>query len=466
MSYRAPVSDMLSTMRNVAGLDRLIADGLAPELEGGVAEAVLDEAAKFANDVIAPLNRVGDLTGSKLKDGAVTTPPGWKEAYKAWAEAGWNALPAPEAYGGQGLPALLQSACIEMWNSAAFAFALGPLLTVGAIEAIHAHGSDHLKETYLAKLVSGEWMGTMNLTEPQAGSDLNALRSKAERLSDGTYRITGQKIFITYGEHDLTENIIHLVLARLPDAPPGTRGISLFLVPKFMVNADGSLGAHNDLRCSGIEHKLGIHASPTCSMAFGDNDGAIGWLIGEENRGLACMFTMMNNARLNVALQGVAIAERAYQQALAFAHERKQGAALDAPKGAADEPDHRPSGRAPHADGHARQDARRPPPSPIRSRKRSTARIARPTRPGARRRPSAPRSSPPSPRPMPPISVSTSPRPACRSMAAWASSRRPAPPSICAMPVSPRSTRAPTASRRSISLPASCRCPAVMPCMP
>lgn len=334
MSYRAPVSDMLSTMRHVAGLDRLIADGLAPELEGGIAEAVLDEAAKFAADVIAPLNRVGDLNGSKLKDGAVTTPPGWKEAYKAWSEAGWNALPAPEAYGGQGLPTLLQSACIEMWNSAAFAFALGPLLTVGAIEALYAHGSEHLKETYLAKLVSGEWMGTMNLTEPQAGSDLNALRSKAERVGDGTYRITGQKIFITYGEHDLTENIVHLVLARLPDAPPGTRGISLFLVPKFLVNADGSLGAHNDLRCSGIEHKLGIHASPTCSMAFGDKGGAIGWLIGEENRGLACMFTMMNNARLNVALQGVAIAERAYQQALAFAHERKQGTALDAPKGA------------------------------------------------------------------------------------------------------------------------------------
>ncbi len=334
MNYHAPVSDMLATMRHVAGLDALVAEGLAPELEGGVAEAVLDEAAKFATDVIAPLNRIGDAHGSRLQGGAVTTPPGWKEAYKAWAEAGWNALPAPEAYGGQGLPTLLQSACIEMWNSAAFAFALGPLLTVGAIEALHAHGSEHLKQTYLAKLVSGEWMGTMNLTEPQAGSDLNALRSKAERQPDGTYRITGQKIYITYGEHDLTKNIVHLVLARLPDAPPGTRGISLFLVPKYLVNADGSLGAHNDLRCSGLEHKLGIHASPTCSMAFGDKGGAIGWLIGEENRGLACMFTMMNNARLNVALQGVAIAERAYQQALAFAHERKQGTALDAPKGA------------------------------------------------------------------------------------------------------------------------------------
>lgn len=334
MSYRAPVEDIVATLRHVAGLDRLVADGLAPELDGGMTDAILGEAAKFAGDVIAPLNMVGDKVGSTLKDGAVTTPPGWKEAYKAWAEAGWNALPAPEAYGGQGLPALVQSACTEMWNSAAFAFALGPLLTVGAIEALHAHGSEELKQTYLAKLVSGEWMGTMNLTEPQAGSDLNALRSKAERAGDGTYRITGQKIFITYGEHDMTENIVHLVLARLPDAPPGTRGISLFLVPKYLVNADGTLGAHNDLRCSGIEHKLGIHASPTCSMAYGDNGGAIGWLIGEENRGLACMFTMMNNARLNVALQGVAIAERAYQQALAFAHERKQGAALDAPKGA------------------------------------------------------------------------------------------------------------------------------------
>lgn len=334
MSYRAPVEDILATMRHVAGLDRLVADGLAPELDGDMTQAVLDEAAKFAGDILAPLNRIGDKHGSTLKDGAVTTPPGWKEAYTAWAQAGWNALPAPEEHGGQGLPALLQSACTEMWNSAAFAFALGPLLTVGAIEALHAHGSDHLKQTYLPKLVSGEWMGTMNLTEPQAGSDLNALRSKAEPAGDGTYRITGQKIFITYGEHDMTANIVHLVLARLPDAPAGTRGISLFLVPKYLVNADGSLGAHNDLRCSGIEHKLGIHASPTCSMAFGDKGGAIGWLIGEENRGLACMFTMMNNARLNVALQGVAIAERAYQQALGFAQERRQGVALDAPRGA------------------------------------------------------------------------------------------------------------------------------------
>lgn len=338
MSYRAPVEDILATMRHVAGLDALLADGLAPELEDGVTEAVLEEAAKFAGDVLAPLNRVGDQHGSTLKDGVVTTPPGWKEAYHAWAQGGWNALPGPEAYGGQGLPIVVQSACMKMWNSAAFAFALGPLLTVGAIEAVHVHGSEHLKQTYLAKLVSGEWMGTMNLTEPQAGSDLSALRARAERAGDGTYRITGQKIFITYGDHEMTENIVHLVLARLPDAPAGTRGISLFLVPKYLVNADGSLGARNDVRCSGVEHKLGIHASPTCSMAYGDKGGAVGWLIGEENRGLACMFTMMNNARLNVAIQGVAIAERAYQQALAFAQERKQGAVLDAPKGSAMSP--------------------------------------------------------------------------------------------------------------------------------
>ena len=273
MSYRAPVEDILATMRHVAGLDRLIADGLAPELDGDMAQAVLDEAAKFAADVLAPLNRVGDKHGSVLKDGVVTTPPGWKDAYTAWAGAGWNALPAPPEHGGQGLPALLQSACIEMWNSAAFAFALGPLLTVGAIEALHAHGSEHLKETYLPRLVSGEWMGTMNLTEPQAGSDLNALRAKAEPVGDGTYKITGQKIYITWGDHDAADNIVHLVLARTPDAPPGVKGISLFLCPKFLVGADGTLGARNDVDCASIEHKLGIHGSPTCVLSFGDVDG-------------------------------------------------------------------------------------------------------------------------------------------------------------------------------------------------
>lgn len=327
MTYRAPVADILITLRDVAGLDQMIADGLAPDLEGGMAEAVLEEAGKFATDRIAPLNRIGDQIGSQLKDGVITTPPGWKETYRDWAEAGWNGLPAPIDYGGQGLPMLVQAACIEMWNSANMAFALGPLLTAGAIEALDKHGSDHLKETYLPKLVSGEWMGTMNLTEPQAGSDLAALRSRAEKQPDGTYRIFGQKIYITYGEHDLTDNIVHLVLARLPDAPAGTRGISLFLVPKFLVNADGSLGARNDVFCNGIEHKLGIHASPTCTMVYGDKGGAIGYLIGEENRGLACMFTMMNNARLGVALQGVAIAEAAFQKALSYARERKQGRA-------------------------------------------------------------------------------------------------------------------------------------------
>ncbi len=326
MTYRAPVDDMLAAMR-VAGLDEALADGLHPDLSMDLVRSVLEEAGKVAGDVLAPLNRVGDVQGAKLKDGAITMPPGFREAYHAWAEGGWNALASPEAFGGQGLPALLNAACLEMWNAANMAFALGPLLTVGAIEALTAHGTPDLQQTYLPKLVSGEWMGTMNLTEPQAGSDLAALRTRAERVGDGTYRITGQKIYITYGEHDLTDNIVHLVLARLPDAPAGTRGISLFLVPKFFVNADGSLGAQNDVRCHSIEHKLGINASPTCTMVYGDHGGAIGWLIGEENRGLACMFTMMNNARLGVGLQGVALADRAYQQALAYANERRQGRA-------------------------------------------------------------------------------------------------------------------------------------------
>jgi butyryl-CoA dehydrogenase len=328
MTYRAPVSDIVFTMRHVAGLDRALADGLYPDLGADLAQTILEEAGRFANDVIAPLNREGDRRGVTLNDGAITTAPGWKEAYKAWTEAGWNALPGPAEYGGQGLPTLLNSACVEMWNSASMAFGIGPVLTMGAIEALVQHGSEALKGRYLERLVSGEWTATMNLTEPQAGSDLAALRSRAEPVGDGTYRITGQKIFITYGEHDLTDNIVHLVLARLPDAPAGTRGISLFLVPKFLAD-----GTRNDVRCHSIEHKLGIHASPTCTMIFGDRGGAIGWLVGEENRGLNCMFTMMNNARLAVGLQGVAIAERAYQQALSYANERRQGRAIGAADG-------------------------------------------------------------------------------------------------------------------------------------
>ncbi len=324
MTYQAPVEDIAFTLKHAAGMGDALAQGLYGDLDADLIDAVLGEAGKFASDVIAPLNQIGDKHGTPFKDGAVTMPPGWKEAYTSWAAAGWNGLAAPEAFGGQALPHALNAACTEMWNAASMAFGIGPVLTMGAVEALAVHGSDDLKRIYLPKLVSGAWTGSMQLTEPQAGSDVGALRTKAERQGDGSYRITGQKIFITYGEHDLTDNIVHLVLARLPDAPPGTRGISLFLVPKFLVNADGSLGARNDARCHSIEHKLGIHGSPTCTMVFGDDGGATGYLIGEENRGLACMFTMMNLARLSVGLQGVAIAERATQAALAYARERKQ----------------------------------------------------------------------------------------------------------------------------------------------
>jgi acyl-CoA dehydrogenase len=325
MTYRAPVADIVFALNNAAGFGPALAAGLYGDLADDVVEAVLAEAGKFATDILAPLNAIGDRDGARFEDGVVTTAPGWKEAYRAWAQAGWNALAAPAQWGGQDLPHALNAACIEMWNSAAMAFGLGPFLTMAAVDALAAHGSDELKRAYLPKLVSGEWMGSMQLTEPQAGSDVGALRTKAERAADGSYRITGQKIFITYGEHDLTDNIIHMVLARLPDAPPGTKGISLFLIPKFLLNADGSLGQRNDARAHSIEHKLGIHASPTCTMVYGDHGGATGFLVGEENRGMACMFTMMNQARLSVALQGVAIAERATQQALAYARERKQG---------------------------------------------------------------------------------------------------------------------------------------------
>src|SRR5215468_7237730 len=327
MTYQAPVADIAFTLKHAGGFKRALAEGLYGDLTEDLVDAVLEEAGKFATDVIAPLNRVGDAHGTPFKDGVVTMPPGWKEAYTAWAAAGWNGLASPADAGGQGLPHALNAACIEMWNAASMAFGLGPFLTMGAVEALAAHGSDDLKKTYLSKLVSGEWMGTMQLTEPQAGSDVGALRTKAERAGDGTYRITGSKIFITYGEHDLTDNIIHFVLARLPDAPPGNKGISLFLVPKFLLNADGSPGARNDVRAHSIEHKLGIHGTPTCTMVFGDKGGAVGFLIGEENAGMACMFTMMNRARLAVGLQGVGIAERATQQATAYARERKQGRA-------------------------------------------------------------------------------------------------------------------------------------------
>jgi alkylation response protein AidB-like acyl-CoA dehydrogenase len=328
MSYRAPVADIGFALKHAAGLSQALADGLFPDLSESDIDAVLEEAGRIATDVIAPLNRIGDQHGTPFKDGVVTMPPGWKEAYHAWAGAGWNGLAAPTEWGGQGLPHAVNAACGEMWHQASMAFSLGPMLTMSAIEALAAHGSDTLKKAYLPQLISGAWMGTMQLTEPQAGSDVGALRTKAVPAGDGTYRLTGQKIFITYGEHDLTENIIHFVLARLPDAPAGNRGISLFLVPKFLLNADGMPGRRNDVRAASIEHKLGIHASPTCTMVFGDQGGAVGYLVGEENRGLACMFTMMNQARLAVGLEGVAIAERATQQALAYARDRRQGRAI------------------------------------------------------------------------------------------------------------------------------------------
>ncbi|WP_448042081.1 acyl-CoA dehydrogenase [Bradyrhizobium liaoningense] len=328
MTYRAPISDMLLSLNHGAGLKAAVEAGHYGDFDADLAAAVLEEAGKFAADVLAPLNKVGDEHGIKLDDGKVTTAPGWPDAYKRWTEGGWNAVSGPEDFGGQGLPIAINAACTEIWSAANVAFGLCPLLTASAIEALDAHGSDELKRIYLEKLVSGEWTGTMQLTEPQAGSDVGALRTRADRQADGTYRIKGTKIFITYGEHDMTDNIVHFVLARLPDAPAGTKGISLFLVPKFMVNADGSLGQRNDIYASGVEHKLGMHASPTCTMTMGDHGGAIGFLIGEENQGMRCMFTMMNQARLGVGLEGVGVADRAYQQALSYAQERKQGRAV------------------------------------------------------------------------------------------------------------------------------------------
>ncbi len=331
MTYRAPINDMLLALNHGAGLEAAVKAGHYGDFDGDIAAAVLEEAGRFASDVLAPLNRVGDEHGIKLEDTNVITAPGWPDAYKRWTAAGWNAVSGPEAFGGQGLPLAINAVCTEIWSASNIAFGLCPLLTLSAIEALDAHGSEELKKIYLEKLITGDWPGTMQLTEPQAGSDVGALRTRAERSSDGTYRIKGTKIFITYGDHDMSDNIVHFVLARLPDAPAGTRGISLFLIPKFLVNADGSLGARNDIYVSGIEHKLGMHAAPTCTMTMGDHGGAIGYLIGEEHRGMQCMFTMMNQARLGVGLEGVGIADRAYQQALAFAQERRQGRAVGKP---------------------------------------------------------------------------------------------------------------------------------------
>jgi alkylation response protein AidB-like acyl-CoA dehydrogenase len=322
--YKAPIKDMLFVMKELAGLDQVAKLPGCEDVSEDLVEQILEESGKFAAEVLGPLNQSGDKEGSVLKDGAVTTPKGFKEAYRQFVEGGWNALQFPAEYGGQGLPKLVSTPVMEMWKSANMAFSLCPLLTTGAIEALMLRGTDEQKKNYLPKMVEGTWTGTMNLTEPQAGSDLGLIKTRAEKQADGTYRIRGQKIFITWGEQDFTENIVHLVLARTPDAPEGVRGISLFIVPKFLLNADGSPGARNDAKCASLEHKMGIHASPTAVMIYGEKEGAVGTLVGEENRGLEYMFIMMNAARFAVGLEGVSIADRAYQQALAYARERIQ----------------------------------------------------------------------------------------------------------------------------------------------
>jgi len=331
-AYAAPVRDMAFALDELAGLRHLATLPGYEDATEDLVGAVLTEAGRFAGDVFAATNSAGDRSPAVLENGVVRTSPGFREAYRQYVEAGWNAMPFAPEHGGQGLPWSVTMAVLEMLNSANMALSLCPILNFGAVEAIAAHATPADRALYLPRLVSGEWTGTMNLTEPQAGSDVGAVRTRALPQADGSYRIHGQKIYITYGEHDLTENIVHLVLARLPDAPEGTRGISLFLVPKFIPDAEGRPGRRNDLRCVSLEHKLGIHGSPTCVMSFGDDEGAVGWLVGEENRGMACMFTMMNNARLVVGLQGVALAERAYQQARDYALARVQSRALDRPQ--------------------------------------------------------------------------------------------------------------------------------------
>ncbi|HEY8351200.1 MAG TPA: acyl-CoA dehydrogenase [Sphingomonadales bacterium] len=326
--YKAPIRHMGFTLDHIINYGEIAALPAFQDAGRDVAQAVLEEAGRFMSEVIDPLRRVGDIEGSVLENGVVKTPTGFKEAYAQYVEAGWNSLSADPDYGGQGLPFVLAAAMMEMLTSANMAFALCPMLGQGAVEALVAHGDDNIKTRYIPKLISGEWSGTMNLTEPQAGSDLGALRTRATPRGDGTYLIEGQKIFITWGDHEMAENIIHLVLARLPDAPEGTKGISLFLVPKYLLNEDGTPGQRNDLRAVSLEHKLGIHASPTCVMSFGDNGNCIGYLVGEENKGMRFMFTMMNHARVNVGIQGIAQAELAFQQAFEYAGQRIQGVAI------------------------------------------------------------------------------------------------------------------------------------------
>ena len=329
MSYTAPLKDMLFNIEHLARIDQIAQIPGFEDAGLDTAQAVLEECAKLNEGVLAPLNFEGDKNPSSWKDGVVTTTPGFKDAFRQYGEGGWQGLQHPTDFGGQGLPKTIGAACIEMTNSANMSFALCPLLTDGAIEALLTAGSDELKATYLEKLVTGEWTGTMNLTEPQAGSDLALVRTRAEPLPDGSYKVFGTKIFITYGEHDMAENIVHLVLARVVGAPEGVKGISLFVVPKFMVNADGTLGARNDAHCVSIEHKMGIKASPTAVLQFGDHGGAVGYLVGQENRGLEYMFIMMNAARYAVGVQGIAIAERAYQKAVGYAKDRVQSRPVD-----------------------------------------------------------------------------------------------------------------------------------------
>ena len=358
-TYRAPLRDMNFALRELAGIDGIAAlPGCEETLD--VLGSVLEEAAAFASGVLDPLNRIGDKEGCTWNAGEVTTPPGFKAAYKQFAEAGWIGLPVPAEYGGQGLPQILLGPTLEMWNAANIGFANGPLLNQGAIEAIELVGSEEQKKRYIPNLVSGKWTGTMCLTEPQAGSDLAQVRARA--VPDGDHHlITGTKIFITFGEHDMAENIIHLVLARLPDAPEGTKGISLFIVPKLLVNPDGSLGERNDVVCASIEHKLGINGNPTCMLNYGEKGkGAIGYLVGEANRGLEYMFIMMNAARFSVGVQGIALADRAYQSALEYAMERVQGRDLK-PGSRTPEAHLQAPRRAAHADvaeGDDRGDAR------------------------------------------------------------------------------------------------------------